>query len=60
MNFFGFSFHQSDQANFADITDLYRSDPMIGTPLVTRDLIDHFGEEIVWLPIFSQINRPGA
>ena len=22
---------------------------------VTRDLIDHFGEEIVWLPFFSQI-----
>ena len=23
---------------------------------VTRDLIDHFGEEIVWLPFFSKID----
>ena len=27
---------------------------------VTRDLIDHFGEEIVWLPFFSQIDHLGA
>ena len=27
---------------------------------VTRDLIDHFGEEIVWLPFFSQIGLLGA
>ena len=27
---------------------------------VTRDLIDHFGEEIVWLPLFSQIGLLGA
>ena len=27
---------------------------------VTSDLIDHFGEEIVWLPFFSQIGLLGA
>ena len=27
---------------------------------VNRELIDHFGEEIVWLPFFSQIGLLGA
>ena len=27
---------------------------------VTGDHIEHFSEEIVWLPFFSQIDYPGA
>ena len=27
---------------------------------VTRDHIEHFSEEIIWLPFISQIDSPGA